>query len=547
MKPSSIWEDVALFGCSNPVPANTNAQVVGNKAAHLIRMAEIGLPVPPGFVLPTALCRAYFDSGKQLPDYFSDILLRNITQLEQSTGLSFGGERRPLLVSVRSGAAVSMPGMMDTLLNIGLCDRTLPTLVRMTGNPRHAWDSYRRLVQTYAEVVHHQSSDPFDRTLQSCLDREAVPSPFELDVSALKGLTRDFLALFTATTGKPFPQEPIEQLTAAVEAVFRSWQSARAIEFRRLHGINDSTGTAVTVQTMVFGNMGGTSGSGVAFTRDPATGVKQPYLDFLWNAQGEDVVSGRCPVENIVGLQRTVPELHLELERTSQQLERLFLDAQDFEFTVQEGKLYLLQSRSAKRTPWAALRIACDLVAEGLISEEEALQRLAEYDLDSIRSVRLAEEAERQLLCTGIPASPGVVVGHIALRPESSVRMASEGKKPILVRSDMSTSDIEGLASSVGMLTAHGGRTSHAAVVARQMNKTSIVGCHELFLAADGRKCRIGDQWFSEGDALSLDGNSGRVYRGTLSVIVEKPEQYLATIRQWKNTRNQLLENGSSC
>jgi pyruvate,orthophosphate dikinase len=534
MSPPSIWDEVALLGCNAPVPSTSAVEVVGNKAAQLIRMAEAGLPVPAGFVLPTTLCRAYFENGQRLPDRFPDILLGNIRHLEQATGLTFAGERRPLLVSVRSGAAVSMPGMMDTLLNVGLCDRTLPALIRMTGNPRHAWDSYRRLVQTFAEVVHKQASDPYDHLLQEALAREAARVPGELDVAALKRLTGEFLDRIAATTGKPFPQDPSEQLSAAVEAIFQSWQSARAARYRRLHDLDNLAGTAVTVQAMVFGNMGGTSGSGVAFSRDPATGENRLFVDFLWNAQGEDVVSGRCPVHEVEALQRTMPDLYQELQQTARQLERLFLDAQDYEFTVQEGKFYLLQSRSAKRTPLAALRIACDLVAEGLIGEEQALGRLHEYDLESIQSVRLAETGECQLLSTGIPASPGVAVGPITLHPESAMRLALQGKKPILVRLDMSTSDIEGLASSAGMLTARGGRTSHAAVVARQLNKTTIVGCRALFLAADGQRCRIGDRWLSEGDELSLDGNSGRVYRGHLNVIVEKPESYLAEVRRWK-------------
>jgi pyruvate, orthophosphate dikinase len=441
---------VYLLGCGAADGRGATAEVVGHKAANLIRMAEAGLPVPPGFVLATTMCREYFDHGRRLPDGFTELLAQDIREVEQVTGLTFGGARRPLLVSVRSGAAVSMPGMMDTILNVGLGDRTLPALIRMTCNPRHAWDSYRRLVQAYAEVVHGLAADPFERSLAESLQREAVPTAGELDVAALKGLTQEFLGHFESQAGQPFPQEPLAQLAGAAEAVFRSWETPRAVEYRRLHGLDDRAGTAVTVQAMVFGNMGGTSGSGVAFTRDPATGENTLYLDFLWSAQGEDVVSGRYPVQDSGGLQGAMPELHRELRRTGRQLERLFRDVQDFEFTVQEGRLYLLQSRDAKRTPWAALRIACDLVKEGLIDEAAALERLGRYDLDSIQSVRLVPKGDCQPLCTGTPASPGVAVGEIALDPESAVAMASAGRTPVLVREDISPADIAGLAVAAG-------------------------------------------------------------------------------------------------
>jgi pyruvate,orthophosphate dikinase len=509
-------------------------EVVGHKAANLIRMAEARLPVPPGFVLATTLCRAYFDQGRRLPTDFPELLARSIRELEEATGLTFGGARRPLLVSVRSGAAVSMPGMMDTILNVGLGERTLPAMIRMTGNPRHAWDSYRRLVQAYAEVVHGLPVDPFERSLAVSLQREAVPAAGELDVAALKELTQEFLGHFASQVGQPFPQDPLTQLAGAAEAVFRSWETSRAVEYRRLHGLDDRAGTAVTVQAMVFGNMGGTSGSGVAFTRDPATGENTLYLDFLWNAQGEDVVSGRYPAQDSGNLQGTSPELYHELRQTGRKLELLFRDVQDFEFAVEEGRLHLLQSRDAKRTPWAALRIACDLVKEGLIDEATALDRLAQYDLDLIHLVRLVPKGDCWPLCTGTPASPGVAVGEIALSPESAVAMASAGRTSVLVREDISPADIAGLAAAAGVLTSRGGRTSHAAVVARQLNKVCIVGCRQLTVPVGSRGCRLGNRWFKEGDCLSLDGHSGTVYEGKLEVVVEKPIPYLREVERWK-------------
>ncbi|MCI0701592.1 MAG: pyruvate, phosphate dikinase [Planctomycetia bacterium] len=522
--------ELYLFGCRTPGPCEAAPDVVGNKAANLILMSSAGLPVPPGFVLPTHLCRAFFHKG-QLPEETAESIRCGVRELEQATGQSFGGERRPLLVSVRSGAPVSMPGMLDTVLNVGLCDRTVPALVRATGNPRHAWDSFRRLVQSFAEVVHGAASDPFDRVLDEHLQREAVPAVAELDVAALNSVTREFLTRYATTTGTPFPQDPTEQLAGAIEAVFRSWNSSRAIEYRRLNKLDDLVGTAVTVQAMVFGNTGSTSGSGVGFTRNPATGENELYLDFLWNAQGEDVVSGRCEVQGAVGLQEANPALFRELQESAKQLESLFHDAQDFEFTVQDGHLYLLQTRAAKRTPLAALRIACEQVQEGLIDEVTGLDRLAGYDLAAISTVRVAATPGAKEIGTGTPASPGVAVGEVIFDPH---RAAALGRSPILIRADISTDDIAGLAAAAGILTARGGRTSHAAVVARQLNKVCIVGCRELRIEPDGRSCRIGEEVIAEGETVSLDGHSGRVYAGALEVIREVPTAYLAEVDRWK-------------
>ena len=526
--------DMYLFGCEAAGPRDATAEVVGNKAANLICMAKAGLPVPPGFVLPTALCRAYFEHGQKLPDDAAGSLRRGVREVEKATGLAFGGDRRPLLVAVRSGAPVSMPGMLDTILNVGLCDRTLPALLRMTGNPRHAWDSYRRLVQAYAEVIQGLPAEAFERVLEEHLRSEGVPSVAELDVASLRRVTQEFLNLCKAEKGGPFPQDPVAQLEGAVGGVFRSWQSPRAVEYRRLNGLDNLAGTAVTVQAMVFGNMGGTSGSGVGFTRDPATGANDLYLDFLPNAQGEDVVSGRSPVQGVASLQESLPELHRQLRQVKRQLELLFRDAQDFEFTVQEGRLYLLQSRGAKRTAWAALRIACEQVAEGLIDEPTALERLAGYDLNSIQLVRLAVAEGCRPIGMGVAASPGVAVGEAVFDPHEAVKWAEAGRSPILIRTVTSTGDIAGLAASAGLLTARGGRTAHAAVVARQLNKVCIVGCRELAVQEDGKRCRIGDQFLDEGAAVSLDGQSGQVYAGKLEVVVERPTQYLGEVGRWR-------------
>jgi pyruvate,orthophosphate dikinase len=523
-----------FFGGQTADSPTASPQAIGNKAANLMNMARAGLPVPPGFVLPTTLCRAYLRRGEQPPHAMSELLRGGIQELENVTGLSFGGERRPLLVAVRSGAPVSMPGMLDTILNVGLCDRTLPALIRMTGNPRHAWDSYRRLIQTYAEVVLGVPAERFERVLAELLRTEGAAAATELDVAALKNLAGEFQSQSLGATGQSFPQDPMAQLTGAVQAVFRSWQSPRAVAYRQLHGLDDLAGTAVTVEAMVFGNMGGTSGAGVGFTRDPATGANDLYLDFLPNSQGEDVVSGRSAASGLVGLRESFPELHRQLAQIKGSLESLFHDAQDFEFTVQEGRLHLLQSRSAKRTAWAALRIACDLVAEGLIDEATALERLAEYDLASIHTVRLAGSDARVPIGIGIPASPGVAVGEAVFDPDRAVTVAETGRAPILIRTDISTDDIAGLAASAGVLTAHGGRTAHAAVVARQLNKVCIVGCRNLVVRGEGAGCLIGNQPIEEGFAVSLDGHSGRVYPGKLAVVVEKPIQHLREVERWK-------------
>jgi len=539
MTATNQTEEPYLFRCGVRERRVTTADQVGTKALNLIRMAEAGLPIPPGFVLPTALCRAYFQAGRQLPECTLDLVRQGIREIESATGLSFGGTRRPLLVSARSGAPVSMPGMLDTVLNLGLCDRTLPALVRMTGNPRHAWDSYRRLIQTYAEVVQELPAQPFERIVREQLQHEAVPTLAELDVAALKSIVSAFIKHYQISKGEPFPQDPMAQLSGAVAAVLRSWESPRAIAYRRLRGLNELGGTAVTIEEMVFGNMGGTSGSGVGFTRNPATGANDLYLDFLWNAQGEDVVAGRCPVQSAAGLQQTAPELYRQLRQVSRQLELLFRDTQDFEVTVQEGRLYLLQSRDAKRTAWAALRMVCEQVAERLIDEPTALQRLADLDLASIQSVRLAQADSCRPLGAGVPAGPGVAVGEVVFDPQAAIALAAAGRSPILVRADISPTDIAGLAASAGVLTAHGGRTAHAAVVARQLNKVCIVGCRDLMLSGAEPACRIGGQTIGAGVTLTLDGSSGRVYLGRLEVVVERPTQYLEEVERWRARRKE--------
>ena len=511
------------------------AAAVGNKAWNLMLMAGIGLNVPPAFVLPTA----WYARGVAPDDpALRRVLSAGISRLEASTGLDFGSSRRPLLVAVRSGAAVSMPGMLETVLNVGLTPTSLDGLIRLTGNPRLAWDSYRRLVQNYGEVVAGLPIEPFGQLVARRLADAAVESERELDFRALRSLTQAMLERYAGLAGAAFPTDPIDQLTQAVVAVFRSWDAPKAAAYRRLKGLPNAAGTAVTVQTMVFGNTGGRSGAGVAFTRDPATGAPGLYLDFSLNGQGEDVVAGRHTAIDDRRLQRVLPAVFAELQTMRVKLEAEFRDVQDFEFTVQDGQLYLLQTRTAQRTPWAALRTAVDMVEEGLIAPREALERLSDIDLAAIARTRFAEPLP-EALARATVAGHGVASGAVALDQASVERLTAGGESVILVRRDIVTADIAGIAQVAGILTAAGSRTSHAAVVARQLGKVCLVGCDQLGIDLDLRICRIGARDIAEGDALSLDGNTGAIYPGPLPVVRERPARELAVVARWEATAKQ--------
>ncbi len=510
--------------------------VVGSKAANLMLMADAGLPVPLGFVLGTGVCADYHRRGGVLDSSVEDLIRQGIRQLERATGRRFGGARRPLLVSVRSGAAVSMPGMLDTILNIGLSDATLPGLIRATGDPVFAWDSYRRLIQSYAEVAGHAPAAPFAAALEAALIRHEVPSAAELDVAALRDVTAEFSDVCQAQTGQPFPQDPIRQLIGAVESVLRSWNADRAVEYRRLRHLDHLSGTAVTVQAMVFGNLGVTSGSGVGFTRDPATGEDRLLVDFLLSAQGEDVVGGRYGAADPEALIAVVPGLARNLEAARRTLETTFRDAQDFEFTVQEGKLWLLQTRAAARTPWAALQIASDLVAEGIIDEPTALDRLRPYNLDEVTRSGLGDGARPEPIGYGTPASHGAAAGQIALDVRVALRAAERGEPVILVRAEASTQDIAALAVCQGLVTASGARTSHAAVIARQLAIACLVNCPALSVDLAARRVRIGDTVLAEGDQISIDATAGLIYPGALELTREHPTELIERVRGWQRT-----------
>jgi pyruvate,orthophosphate dikinase len=517
-----------------PLPPG-GAVTVGGKALNLMHMANAGLRIPAGFVLPTDWYRALRDGTADAAS-LRQALAGGIARLEAATGLGFGSARRPLVVSVRSGAAVSMPGMLETVLDVGLTPRTVDGLIRLTGNPRLAWDSYRRLVQGYAEVVAGLPTAPFDALLRETLAAEQEEGPQQLDHRALRDLTLAMLARYRHLTKSEFPADPLDQLTESAAAVFRSWDAPKAATYRRLNGLDDAAGTAVTVQTMVFGNAGGPSGAGVGFTRDPASGESKLYLDFCFNGQGEDVVAGRQSLADTDRLSRELPEVHARLQADRGVLEALFNDAQDFEFTVQNGELFLLQTRAGKRTPWASLRIAVDMVAEGLISPREALARLEEVDLDAVVRTRFAEPLPAPLAHATV-AGIGVACGPIALDAAAVARFAAAGTPAILIRPETVTEDIASLAQAGGILTAAGSRTAHAAVVARQLGKVCLVGCRELSLDLPRRRCKIGKRTLAEGDLISLDGNLGAIYPGILPIVTLRPDRELAIVAGWRDAK----------
>ncbi len=532
---TALPPEVYLIGCGGDLAmqSQASAQTMGFKAWNLLRMAQLALPVPAAFVIGTHYCA---DPVARARAGGPGLWQAGLHALERSAGLALGDERRPLLLSVRSGAPVSMPGMMATLLNVGLCDTTVSGLLRQTGNPRLVWDAYRRLVATYGEVVAGLPALHFDEaTIALFGDRDER----DLDFADLRSLTQRFLDVYAQGAGRPFPQDPAEQLGGAIEAVFASWQSARACEYRRLNHIPDGTGTAVTVQCMVFGNAGGQSGAGVGFTRDPATGEPALWVDFLFNAQGEDVVSGRRSANGHDELAAVLPEVWQALTGAAQQLEHAFGDMQDFEFTVQEGRLFMLQTRSGKRTPQAAARIALDLLGEGLIGPKLALERTTGLDRQALARPCIVAQSGSALVPLGraATASNGVAVGEIALDEARAAARHGAGVPVVLVRRDAETSDIAALESATGLLTQRGARTSHAAVVARQLGKVCLVGCTELQIDETARSIQVGDTLLHEGELLTLDGNEGIVYAGTAQVEIEYPEELLARLDALRQRR----------
>ena len=540
---------VYYFGDGKADGTSHMKELLGGKGAGLAEMTNLGISVPPGFTISTEACVEYYKLGKKYPPGMWEASLQALKRVERSMGMGFGDAERPLLVSVRSGARASMPGMMDTVLNVGLTTKTVEGLAAKTRNDRFAQDSYRRFVSMFGSIVMGVPREHFEAILKHKKAEVGATHDTHLDARHLRELVASFKALVKEETKKEFPDEPLEQLRMAINAVFSSWFGARAITYRRLYGIPDSWGTAVNVVAMVFGNMGETSGTGVAFTRSPSSGDKTFFGECLMNAQGEDVVAGiRTPLP-VTALAKNVPEAYKELEQTYKKLEKHYRDMLDLEFTIQEGKLYMLQTRVGKRTGIAAVKIAVDMVKEGAISKEEAVQRigpdqLAQY-LYPIFDTK--EESKVNPLGKGLPAGPGAAAGKIALSPDRAVDMKAAGSRVVLVRQETSPDDIHGMNAASGFLTARGGMTSHAAVVARQMGKVCVAGCESVDVL-DSQTVKIGAKTFREGEYLSINGSTGNVYEGDIPVVEseiiqviqgkldpKKSEKYqrFATILSW--------------
>jgi len=508
-----------------------SAETVGVKAANLARMAALGLPVPPAFVLPVELCAAIVAGDADAERHLAEGLRDGIAFLESVSGKQFGDRRRPLLVSVRSGAAQSMPGMLDTVLDVGCTAAAVRGLVRMTGNPRFAWDCRQRLLEGYATIVTGTDPAPLATHVREVMVEEGVASDRELDGEALERLAADYGALLGADAP---PDDPMAQLTRAARAVYRSWMSERAQTYRRLQHLEHLQGTAVTVQAMVFGNCGFSSAAGVAFSRDPSTGAARPVIEVLFGAQGEDVVAGRHTPETEEALARALPPVATQLRDILGQLEREFGDVQDVEFTIEDGRLYMLQTRTAKRTPRAALRIAIDLVHEGLITPAQALRRLDGIELDALSRQRLL--GTHDPVARGIGASSGIASGRAAFDSAAAEQLTGCGDPVILVRPDTNTGDVAGFAVSAGIVTAVGGRTAHAALVARQMGKPCVVGCDRTAVDIARRRAQFASATVAEGEWISIDGDSGKVYLGRREVVTERPEDELAEVERWRQS-----------
>ncbi len=513
--------------------AQMTASRVGGKAANLARLDALGLRVPPALALDTSVSREFMRLG-HLPESFAAHLTASLRQLEQATSLALGG-RRPLLLSVRSSPPVSMPGMLDTVIDVGLTGKTVPGLVGRTGNPWLAWDAYRRAIRSFGEVVVGVHPSAFDAIEARCLRLADVRGVDELDPLTLRDLARAMADLLQVRREGGLPADPFRQVIESVEAVLRSWGAPRAVAYRGLTGISDDTGTGVVIQAMVFGNAGPRSGSGVGFTRNPATGANELYLDFAFNAQGEDVVAGRSVIEDSLLLPDLLPQVYAELQAARPRLEGEFGDMQDFEFTVEEGQLYFLQTRDGKRTPWAALQTTVDLVAEGVVDMATGLRRIAALDLDAIARSSVAPLPGISPLATGVGAAPGVASGVVVLSADRVERVARTSPV-VLVRPEIATGDIAGLSHAAGMLSTTGGRTSHGAVVARQLGRPCVVGCADLRVDELARSCAIGGQAVHEGDAITIDGDTGQVFPGVVPVIVERPDALLRIVSQWRAT-----------
>jgi pyruvate,orthophosphate dikinase len=541
---------IYFFGDGKADGTGNMKDLLGGKGAGLAEMSSIGIPVPPGFTISTDVCRVFYENKKRIPQQTKSEIQEYLERLEKLSGKGFGDPENPLLVSVRSGARFSMPGMMDTILNLGLNDISIQGLSVKTGNPRFAWDAYRRFIQMYSDVVLKIKKEEFEKILEATKQEHKCKSDVELTTQAIKDVVAQYKRLVKKKTKDEFPQNPRSQLFSAINAVFLSWNNPRAVFYRKQYGISDEIGTAVNVQEMVFGNMGENSGTGVGFTRDPASGSKQLYAEYLMDAQGEDVVAGIRTPKHLETLGHDMPKVYEELTETAKALESHFRDMQDFEFTIEGNKLYILQTRTGKRTGIAALKIAHDMVRENLITIKEAVLRVDPEHIEQFLFPIFDPDQKKNFnqLTKGLSASPGAAAGKVAFDSETAVKMSRGGDRVVLVRKETSPDDIHGMAVSQGVLTARGGRTSHAAVVGRQMGKVCVVGAEELIVDEERRHFKSRDSVINEGDFISIDGFEGDVYSGDIPVtsseviqVIEgklKPEEsekytIFSTILKW--------------
>ena len=516
--------------------------LLGGKGANLAEMTNLGLPIPPGFTVTTEACTDYYNHGRSISEEIQIQIFDALALLEEKLGKKFGDTENPLLVSVRSGARASMPGMMDTILNLGLTDISVEGFAKRTGNPRFAYDSYRRFIQMFSDVVMEVPKSLFERVIDEIKEDRKVHFDTELTAEDLKEVIRRFKEIYKEKMGEEFPQEPRVQLMEAVKAVFRSWDNERAIVYRRMNDIPGDWGTAVNVQSMVFGNMGNTSGTGVAFTRNPSTGAKGIYGEYLINAQGEDVVAGIRTPQPITRLEEDLPECYEEFLKIANRLEEHYRDMQDMEFTIEDGKLYFLQTRNGKRTAQAALQIACDLVDEGMITPQEAVSRIEAKSLDQLLHPAFDPDALKKGTVMGqaLPASPGAAAGKIYFTAEEAKEAHETGERVILVRLETSPEDIEGMHAAEGILTVRGGMTSHAAVVARGMGTACISGCGDIVIDEKKKQFTLGGKTYFEGDYISLDGSTGKIYDGDIQTQEASISGNFGRIMSWADSFRKL-------
>ncbi|MDR1673981.1 MAG: pyruvate, phosphate dikinase, partial [Oscillospiraceae bacterium] len=510
-------------------------ELLGGKGANLAEMTNLGMPVPQGFTVTTEACTQYYEDGEKINGDIQTEIMEYIAKMEDITGKKFGDLNNPLLVSVRSGSRASMPGMMDTILNLGLNDKVVEAFAEKTGNPRFAYDSYRRFIQMYSDVVMEVGKKYFEELIDAMKENKGVELDTELTADDLKELANQFKAEYKNKIGQDFPSDPKDQLMGAIKAVFRSWDNPRAVYYRRMNDIPSSWGTAVNVQAMVFGNMGDTSGTGVAFTRDPATGEKKLFGEFLMNAQGEDVVAGIRTPQTIDQLRDVMPECYSQFVEISTKLEKHYKDMQDMEFTIEEKKLYMLQTRNGKRTATAALKIACDLVDEGMIDEKQAVKMIDSRQLDALLHPQFDTAALKAAkpVANALAASPGAACGRIVFTAEDATSWSEKGEKVILVRLETSPEDIEGMHHSQGILTVRGGMTSHAAVVARGMGTCCVSGCSDIKMDEENRKFELSGKIYKEGDYISLDGSTGNIYGEAIPTVDAKISGGFERIMGW--------------